>query len=84
MGGQRVEWIKMKLGMEVGLGPGHTGRWIPSSPLKGHSSSPLFTVAKRSLIVAVAEHLLLGEEAVFLRVLETLYGAFERCLRVWL
>ena len=36
--GQTVGWIKMKLGMEVGLGPGHIvldGR--PSCPRKGHS-----------------------------------------------
>ena len=37
--GQKVEWIKMKLGMQVGLGPGHTvlnGDPTPPS-LKGHS-----------------------------------------------
>ena len=36
--GQRVGWIKMKLGVEVGLGPGHIvldGTQLPS--LKGHS-----------------------------------------------
>jgi len=32
-GGQMVQWIKMKLGMEVGLNPGsNTIRWRPSSP----------------------------------------------------
>ena len=32
--GQTVGWIKMQLGMEVGLGPGHVhcARWGPSSP----------------------------------------------------
>jgi len=37
--GQTVEWIKMKLGMEVGLGPGHIlsdGDPAPPPP-KGHS-----------------------------------------------
>ena len=37
--GQTVGWIKMKLGVEVGLGPGHTvldGDPSPPSP-KGHS-----------------------------------------------
>jgi len=34
-GGQTAEWIKMKLGMQVGLGPGHTVRWGPSSSPKG-------------------------------------------------
>jgi len=37
--GQTVGWIKMKLGVEVGLGPGHTCvRWGPSPlPPKGHN-----------------------------------------------
>jgi len=36
--GQTVGWIKMKLGMEVGIGPGHSVRWGPSyPPQKGHS-----------------------------------------------
>jgi len=30
--GQTVECIKMKLCMQVGLGPGHIVRWGPSSP----------------------------------------------------
>ena len=29
--GQTAGWIKMKLGLRVGLGPGHIGRWGPSS-----------------------------------------------------
>ena len=38
--GQTVGWIKMKLGMEVGIGPGHSVRWGPSYHLSkwGHSS----------------------------------------------
>ena len=32
--GQTVGWIKMKLGMQVGLGPGDCVRWAPSSPRK--------------------------------------------------
>jgi len=42
--GQTVGWLKMKLGMEVGLGPGHIvldGDSAPSSP-KGHSLLPNF------------------------------------------
>jgi len=40
--GQRVGRIKMKLGMQVGLCPGHIGRWGPAPPpLKGHSP-PIF------------------------------------------
>jgi len=36
--GQTFGWIKTKPGMQVGLGPGHTVRWGPTSrPLKGHS-----------------------------------------------
>jgi len=41
--GQMVGWIKMKLGMQVGLGPGHTvldGDPAPP-PQKGHSP-PIF------------------------------------------
>ena len=35
--------VKMKLGMVVGLGPGHTVRWGPSlPPRKGHNSPSLF------------------------------------------
>jgi len=36
--GQTVGWIKMKLGMDVGLGPGHIVLdGDPSPPKKGHS-----------------------------------------------
>ena len=41
--GQAVQWIKMKLGMQVGLGPGHIvldGDPAPPPP-KGHSP-PIF------------------------------------------
>jgi len=40
--GQTVGWIKMKLGTEVGLGPGHIvldGDPAPHLPKKGHSSA---------------------------------------------
>jgi len=30
--GQTVGWIKMKLGMQVGVGTGHVERWRPRSP----------------------------------------------------
>jgi len=55
--GQTVGWIKMKLGTEVGLGPGHV---IFESPKKGAQPSnfrPMCIVAKRSPILATAEHL---------------------------
>jgi len=35
-------WLKMKLGMEVGLGPGHTVRWGPSSPSPKGTHPPIF------------------------------------------
>ena len=51
--GQTVGWIKMKLLMEVGLGPDHTVRWGTSPPPKkrGHCSPhnfrPMSVVANR-------------------------------------
>ena len=38
--GQMAGWIKMLLGMEVGLGPGDCVRWGTSSIQKGHSPPP--------------------------------------------
>ena len=61
--GQTVGWIKMQLGTEVGLGPGHIVLDGDPAPLpKEHSSLPPhfsahFTLA-RSPISASAEHLL--------------------------
>ena len=42
--GQMDAWIKMLLGMEVGLGPGHCVRWGPSPlpPKGGGAPSPIF------------------------------------------
>ena len=40
--GQTVGWIKVKLGMEVGRGPGHIVRWGPSPPKGG--TTPQFSV----------------------------------------
>jgi len=41
--GQTVGWIKMPLGMEVGLGPGHIVLGgDPALPKRRHSSPPLF------------------------------------------
>jgi len=42
--GQTVGWIKMKPGMQVALGPGHTvlDRDPASPPQKGHSLPPIF------------------------------------------
>jgi len=43
--GQTVGWIKMKLGMQVGLSPGHIvldGDPVPPPP-KGHSPTQIFT-----------------------------------------
>jgi len=63
--GQIARWIKMPLGMEVGLGPSNGNgpgsvRVGPSSPKKGHSPQfwPMSVVAKRSPISATAKHLL--------------------------
>ena len=59
-----VGWIKMKLGMRVGLGPDHMVLDGDASlcPQKGAqqpapSFRPLSVVAKRSPISAAAEHL---------------------------
>ena len=38
--GQMVGWIKMKLGVEVGLGPSHIVLDGTQLPQKGHSSPP--------------------------------------------
>ena len=47
--GQTVGWIKMKLGMQVGLDRGHTVRWEPAPPPpKGHTPHniwPIFVAA---------------------------------------
>jgi len=41
--GQTVGWIKMKVGTEVGLGPGHIVLdGDAATPLKGHSPAPNF------------------------------------------
>jgi len=41
--GQTVGWIKMPLGMEVGLGPGHAVLdGDPAPPRKGAQEPPLF------------------------------------------
>jgi len=55
----------MKLGMEVGTGPGNIvldGETARPSPKKGHSPNfrPMSIVAKRSPISATAEHLLVN------------------------
>jgi len=41
--GQTVGRIKMKLGMQVGLGPGHIVRWEPSSPSPKGAQPPKFS-----------------------------------------
>ena len=65
--GQTAGWIKMLLGREVDLGPGHIvfDGYLPLPPQKkrkGHNPSPSFRpmsiVAKRSPISATSEHLL--------------------------
>jgi len=38
--GQTAGWIKMKLCMQVGLGPGHNVRWRPSSPPQKWGGAP--------------------------------------------
>jgi len=74
---QMAGWIKMPLGTKVGFGPGHTvlhGDPAPSPPQKkGHTPNfrPMSSVAKRSPILATAEHLLwppygIGQAIIFL------------------
>jgi len=42
--GQTVRWIKMKLGMQVGLGPGHTVLDGHPAPLPQRGTAPQFSV----------------------------------------
>jgi len=60
--GETVGWIKMNLGMEVGLGPGHTvldGDPAPSSKkAQPFNFWPLSIVAKRRPVSATAEHII--------------------------
>jgi len=59
--GQTAGWIKMELGTEVGLGPGHTvldGDPAPPKRDTVPNFRPMSVVAKRSPISATAEHLL--------------------------
>jgi len=72
-GGQTLGWIKMKLGVEVGLGPGHIvlDGAQPPPPEKGvqqtsHSFRPMYIVAKRWPISATAELLLFSHGLLFL------------------
>jgi len=61
--GQTVGWIRMLLGMEVGLNPlaqaTYCARWGPSSPMERDTASPTFwamsIVAKRSPSSSTAE-----------------------------
>jgi len=51
-----IAWIRMPLGMEVGLGSGqwYCVRWEPSSPNgAGHSSSPTFAIYGRFACVCI-------------------------------
>jgi len=58
--GQTVGWINMKLGMEVGLGLGHTVLDEDPAPLSQSGTAPNFRpmsiVAKRSPISANADY----------------------------
>jgi len=48
--GQTIEWIKMKLGVQVGLGPGHIVlHGNPAPPKRGTAPNfqPMSVVAKR-------------------------------------
>ena len=59
--GQMVGWIKMKLGMHVGFGPGHTVLDGDPAPSPKRCTAPNFRpmsiVTKRSPISATGEHL---------------------------
>ena len=59
--GQMVGWIKMKLGREVSLGPGHIVLWKPSFP-KGAQHLPKFSVHVRSGQTAGCIKMPLGTE----------------------
>jgi len=50
--GQTTGWIKIALGAEVGLGPGH--RWNPAPRKKGHSRSQFYAHLLLSKLVAMA------------------------------
>jgi len=54
--GQTVGWIKMKLGMQTGLDPGHIVRWGPSSP-SPKGAEPQFSA-----------HICCGQMAVWIKV----------------
>ena len=60
--GQTAGWIKIRLGMEAGLGPGYIVLDVDPAPLERGTASPSFRpmsiAAKRSPISAAAEHLL--------------------------
>ena len=63
--GQTAGWIKMRIGREVDISPGHTVlHEDPASPPKRGTAAPTFRpmsiVAKRSPISATAEHLSLS------------------------
>ena len=51
--GQTVGWIKMKLGMEVGLGPGDNA--LDGYPASTPNFRPMSIVAKQSPISSTAE-----------------------------
>ena len=55
--GQMAGWIRMPLGMEVGLGPGHIALdGVPAPPTERGTAAPhfsAFVVAKRSPISAM-------------------------------
>jgi len=58
--GQTAGWIKMPLGIEVGLGPGHTvlrGSQLTPQRCTALQFRPMSIVAKRSPISATAEYL---------------------------
>ena len=40
--GQTLRWIRMPLGTDVGLGPGHIVLWKPSSPTESGTAAPTF------------------------------------------
>jgi len=43
-------WIKMPLGMEVGLGPGDCVRWGPSSPTQKGGGGPIPNFRPMSIV----------------------------------
>ena len=59
--GQTVGWIKMPLGTGVGLGPGDTVRWRPSSPPQKGAQQPFPHLSAHVSAHVVSAHVYCGQ-----------------------